>query len=111
MRNLLAFLAAALLTFLGLGWYLDWYSVSTTSASGGHRQVKIDINAPKIGEDFEKGGQKVKEMIEKAGNKGSGGSSEPQKKEGSNGSPDKKKDGDASEPAKKVEPPRDGKKP
>jgi hypothetical protein len=70
MRNLLAFLAAAILTFAGLGWYLDWYTISTSTADGGHRKVNIDINTPKIGEDFEKGGQKVREMIEKAGSKG-----------------------------------------
>jgi hypothetical protein len=69
MRNLLAFLAAALLTFVVLGWYLDWYKVSSAPASGGHREVKINVNTPKIGEDFEKGGQKVREMLEKGGNK------------------------------------------
>jgi hypothetical protein len=65
MRNLLAFLAAALLTFAALGWYLDWYNVTSTPLSGGHREVKINLNTPKIGEDFEKGGQKVRQMLEK----------------------------------------------
>jgi hypothetical protein len=65
MRNLLAFLAAALLTFAGLGWYLDWYTISSTQASG-HRQVNINFNTSKIGEDFEKGGQKVRKILEKS---------------------------------------------
>jgi hypothetical protein len=111
MRNLLAFLAAALLTFAGLGWYLDWYTVSTTSAAGGHRQVKIDINAPKIGEDFEKGGQKVKEIIDKANNKkGNVPGSDPKKKDGAGGEA-KQKDGGAGGEPNKVDPPRDTPKP
>src|SRR3712207_7363770 len=36
-RNLLAFLAAAALTFAGLGWYLGWYKVHSASADAGHR--------------------------------------------------------------------------
>lgn len=65
MRNLLAFAAMALLTFMALGWFLDWYQVSSTAASGGHRQVKIDLNNPKIGEDLEKAGKKVRQFLEK----------------------------------------------
>jgi hypothetical protein len=64
-RNLLAFLAAALIAFLGLGWYLDWYKVSSAPSTGGHRQVKIDINANKIGEDLDKGSKKVRSALEK----------------------------------------------
>src|SRR5262249_36303008 len=36
MRNMLALLATAAITFIGLGWYLDWYSVQTTVAPSGH---------------------------------------------------------------------------
>jgi hypothetical protein len=67
MRNLLAFVAAALLTFVGLGWYLDWYKVTSGAASGGHRQVNIDINTDKIGEDFEKGGKEVRKLLDRSG--------------------------------------------
>ena len=55
MRNLLAFLAAALLAFLGLGWYLGWYTVHTIPADAGHRSVTIDFNAQKIEKDVQKG--------------------------------------------------------
>ncbi len=69
MRNLLALVAIALLTFVALGWYLDWYQVSSEPASGGHRQVNIDLNNPKIGEDFEKAGKKVRQLLEKNSSK------------------------------------------
>jgi hypothetical protein len=56
MRNLLALLGAALVAFLGLGWYLDWYHVTPkTSPTAGHRSLEIDVNAKKIGEDVERG--------------------------------------------------------
>ena len=32
MKNLLAFLAAAALTFAGVGWYLDWFQVLNSPA-------------------------------------------------------------------------------
>jgi hypothetical protein len=69
MRNLLAFLAAAAITFAGLGWYLDWYKIRSEPGSSGHRNVNIDLNAPKIIEDVhkgvEKGEQKLDAVLEK----------------------------------------------
>jgi hypothetical protein len=69
MRSLFTFLGAALVAFLVLGWFLDWYKISTTPTDGGRRQVKIDLNIPKIGEDFKKGEQKAEQVIEKVSNK------------------------------------------
>jgi len=60
-KNLLALLAAAVLTFAGIGWYLDWYHISSTSGTQGHRNVNIDVNSGKIVEDVHKGVQKVRE--------------------------------------------------
>jgi hypothetical protein len=77
MRNLLAFFAAALLTFAGLGWYLDWYTVSSTAVSEGHRQLNINLNTAKIGEDIEKGGEKVREILEKSDKKQPPGNAQP----------------------------------
>jgi hypothetical protein len=58
MRNLLALLGAALVVFLGLGWYLDWYHITPKPAStAGHRSIEIDINSKKIGADVERGVQ------------------------------------------------------
>ena len=56
MRNLLALFGAALLTVVGLGWYLGWYKVASQPASvPGQHRVNIDIDTKKIGTDFQKG--------------------------------------------------------
>jgi hypothetical protein len=65
MRNLLALLAAALLTALVVGWYLDWYTVSSTPSSPGHHSVQIDIDEGKIREDLQKGSERVKDALDK----------------------------------------------
>jgi hypothetical protein len=77
MRNLLAFLSAATLTFFGLGWYLGWYQLHSGPAVAGHRSVTIDINTVKIGDDLERGGQKLHAIIDKAGK-----DAEPKDKDG-----------------------------
>jgi hypothetical protein len=70
MRNLLAFLAAAVLTFLGLGWYLGWYTFHTVPAGAGHHGYTIDIDAKKTENDVQQGVQKaageVKDLWKKA---------------------------------------------
>jgi hypothetical protein len=81
MRNLLALLAVALITLVALGWYLDWYKISNTPANGGHRQVNIDLNTPKIGHDVEKGGEKIRKMLEKNSKKDTVDPAEAVKKE------------------------------
>jgi hypothetical protein len=54
MRNLLAFLAAAVLAFLGLGWYLDWYKIqSVPSGTAGHQSYNIEFNDSKINKDVQ----------------------------------------------------------
>lgn len=64
MRNMLAFLAAAVLVFLGLGWYLDWYSFKNLpTGTPGHQSFNIDINKDKITRDVEKGVQKGEEKV------------------------------------------------
>jgi hypothetical protein len=64
MRNLLALLGFALVTFLVVGYYLDWYHVSPKPTDPtGHRTVEIDINSKKIGADVNKG----VEAVEKKG--------------------------------------------
>lgn len=65
MRNLLAFLAAAVLVVGGVGWYLDWFKFSSSPLSDGHHNVSIDINSNKITDDLNKGGKKIEEMIDK----------------------------------------------
>jgi hypothetical protein len=77
MRNLLAFLAAAVLTFLGVGWYLDWYHVKSSPASAGHHRVDIDINGEKIVDDVHKGVEKGEKKLQNALEKDKKASTEP----------------------------------
>jgi hypothetical protein len=69
MRNLLAFIGAAILTFLGLGWYLGWYNIVRQPSDTGHSRLEVDINQDKISKDVQKGaqegGNKVKEVFDK----------------------------------------------
>jgi hypothetical protein len=51
MRNVLAFLAALVLVFLGLGWYFNWYQVKAVPTGQGHQSYTIDIDKAKIGKD------------------------------------------------------------
>jgi hypothetical protein len=66
MRNFLAFLAAACLTFAGVGWYLGWFDVLIKPGMGGHQRVDIDVNIPKIKDDVAKGEEKGKKKLQDA---------------------------------------------
>jgi hypothetical protein len=65
MRNLLAFFAAALLVFAGLGYYLDWYKVDRVPTATGHQQLSIDIDGKKISADVIRGTERGAEKVEK----------------------------------------------
>jgi hypothetical protein len=64
MRNLLALLAATVLTLAGVGWYLGWYSVQSTAGAAGKRQVNIEVDARKISEDLQKGTERIQQVID-----------------------------------------------
>ncbi len=68
MKNLLALAALVVIVIAGAGWYLGWYQIKTVPGQGGHQQVTIDVNAPKIGEDLQKGGSKLTELIKDSKN-------------------------------------------
>lgn len=81
MRNLLAFSAAAALTFAGVGYYLDWYHVRTGPATrDGHQNVNIDIDSVKMAHDVhhgvQEGEKKIEQIIEKQQAQSSARSSE-----------------------------------
>jgi hypothetical protein len=72
MRNLLALLGFALVVFLVVGWYLDWYHITPkTGSTAGQRSYQLDINSKKIGDDVHKGvdavEQKGHELLDKDG--------------------------------------------
>jgi hypothetical protein len=63
MRNMLAFLAAATLTVIGVGWYLDWFKFHSVPADTGHRQLSIDVNTSKIGHDLHEAEHKIEQKL------------------------------------------------
>ncbi len=63
MRNMLAFLAAATLTVIGVGWYLDWFKLHTAPAESGHRQLSIDFDTKKISTDLHKAEHKLETKL------------------------------------------------
>ena len=70
MRNFLALLGAGTLTFVGLGWYLDWYKViRQPSPAAGTQRLAIDLNPQKIGSDvvtgIKRGGELIEHLSEK----------------------------------------------
>jgi hypothetical protein len=66
MRNMLALFGAALLTVVGVGWYLGWYKVRNQPASvPGQHTVNIDIDGNKISQDLQQGEQKLQQWLEK----------------------------------------------
>ena len=91
MKNLLAFLGAAVLVFVGVGVYLNWFHHRPRPSAAGHKAFNIDLNTDKIKSDAEKGGEKVVDAIEKVrreaesqgrgGEKGRGGSRRRQERE------------------------------
>ncbi len=66
MKNLLAFLAAAVLMFVGVGWYLDWFQIFNGPSNGDHYTVKVDFDAKKIKEDVTKAEEKAASAIDSA---------------------------------------------
>jgi apolipoprotein N-acyltransferase len=65
MRNFLAFVGAAVLTFLAIGYYLGWYNITREATTPGHSRLQVDINQEKIGQDVKQGSDKLKDAIDK----------------------------------------------
>lgn len=63
MRNLLTLAAAALLTFAVVGHFRGWYQIKSDAAPGGHQQIHIDVNRPKISEDVNGSKTKLRELL------------------------------------------------
>lgn len=65
MRNILAFLAAVVITIGVAGKYLGWYTFRSTTDQTGHRNVNIDFDTKKIGVDLQKGAAGVQKALDK----------------------------------------------
>lgn len=64
MRNLLALLGLAVVTFAGLGWYLGWYHVAVSPGTDGNKKIELDVNTSKVQTDVSTGIEKGKEFID-----------------------------------------------
>ena len=63
MRNILAIVGAAVVLFVGLGWYLDWYKVSAKPSTDGRTSVQVDINGKKIIKDGRNAAEQTGEFL------------------------------------------------
>jgi hypothetical protein len=64
MKNLLAFVGGAVVTFAALGWYLDWYKIQSQTGPAGHRKLNIDFDSAKFTDDVQKGVQKGEQKLQ-----------------------------------------------
>ncbi len=81
MRNLLALLGAGTLTFVGLGWYLDWYKIERkASPVAGTQRLEFDINGQKIGGDAVTALKRGGELIEKLNESNAGSTPKAEEK-------------------------------
>lgn len=66
---MLALVGLALVVFLGVGYYLNWYSFASQPSSEGHQRFQIDVNSKKIGQDAQRGveaaSKKLQNLIDK----------------------------------------------
>lgn len=63
MRNLLALVGLAVVVFLGLGWYLGWYSFVISPGSEGRQRIQVDLDTHKIAEDAQRAKEKVGKVL------------------------------------------------
>ena len=54
MRNSLALVGAAIIGFVGIGWYLGWYEISRQPSTNGRQAIQVDINSDKVTQDVKK---------------------------------------------------------
>lgn len=66
MRNLLALVGAAVLTFAAAGWYLGWYTLQpAVGGTSGHQSVNIDLDAKKMNADLKTGEKDAKKVLDR----------------------------------------------
>lgn len=66
MRNLLALIGAVVVLFVGLGWYLGWYSFTLSPGTEGKQRLQVDVDTKKITDDAKKVGQAANNVIQSA---------------------------------------------
>ena len=78
MRNMLAFLAAVVVTVAAVGWYLGWYTVGTVPTLTGHNKVTVDIDNVKIGKDIHVASEKIENKLAERRNRATPPASVPE---------------------------------
>lgn len=66
MRNFLALIGAVVVLFVGLGWYLGWYSFMLSPGAEGKQRLQVDVDTKKIADDAKKVGQAANNVIQSA---------------------------------------------
>ncbi len=64
MRNIFAFLGALVVTLVAVGWYENWFQVRTTPGADGNRNISIDIDSKKVGDDIKETENKIGHFID-----------------------------------------------
>jgi hypothetical protein len=64
MRNLLALVGFVIVLFLGLGWYLGWYTFGIKAGSNGKTEFSGEVNVDKVKGDIGKGVSKAGQFID-----------------------------------------------
>jgi hypothetical protein len=72
MKNALAFIGAAVVAFLAVGWYLGWYQISRSPTPQGKESLHVDFNPDKITSDVKKGVEKGTELVDQIRDKTKG---------------------------------------
>jgi hypothetical protein len=65
MRNLLALFAMLVLAFLGCGYFLGWYKISSVPGPDGKETLNIQVSPKKVGNDLENIVEKIENTFEK----------------------------------------------
>lgn len=69
MKNFLAFVGAAIIALVGLGWYLDWFNITPQKSDQGKTSINVEFNQDKAGKDVQeglkKGAEKVQDLLDK----------------------------------------------
>jgi len=66
MRNFLALIGAIVVLFVGLGWYLGWYSFALSPGAEGKQRLQVDVDTKRIADDAKKVGQAANNVIQSA---------------------------------------------
>ena len=63
MRNMLALIGAAVVLFVGIGWYQGWYTFAIAPGTNGKQRIEVDVDTKKIAEDARKAAETVSKTV------------------------------------------------